>query len=277
MLTPALELNTGAMIPQLGLGTARLADEQIRPVVRQAIELGYRSIDTAARYGNERGVGQGIADSGVPRDELFVTTKLRGADQGYDTTIRALRDSLQRLGLEQVDLFLVHWPLPRVDRYVESWHAMERLRDDGLTHAIGVSNFLPEHLDRLQQESDTVPAVNQIECHLRLQQRAQREDDSVRGIVTESWSPLGQGGLFDDPVVQEIATRYRKSPAQVLIRWHLDNGLVVIPKASAPERLAQNLDVLDFALDGQDLELLSALDTGTRIDPAADPATWEEF
>src|SRR5918997_5078592 len=191
---PSVLLNNGVAIPQLGLGTARLPDEETRRTVREALEVGYRFVDTAASYENERGVGQGIADSGLPREEVFVSTKLRGRDQGSDSAKRALRSSLDRLGLDFVNLYLIHWPLPRLDRYVESWQAMEELLAEGLTRAIGVSNFLPEHLDRLPAESSTVPAVKQIQGHPRDPQPAQRADDARRGIVTESWSPLANGG-----------------------------------------------------------------------------------
>nr|WP_154770168.1 aldo/keto reductase [Nakamurella alba] len=277
MELPALELNTGRLIPQIGFGTARLPDEEVRVLVRDALALGYTAIDTAASYDNEIGVGQGLADSGLRREDLYVTTKLRGADQGSASVKHALRQSLDRLGLEYVDLYLIHWPLPRLDRYVESWIAMTELVDEGLVRDIGVSNFTPEYLDRLAAESDTVPAVNQIELHPKFPQQAQREDDSERGIVTESWSPLGQdGSLFTDPTVLSIADRYRKTAAQVLIRWHLDQGLVVIPKASSPARIAQNLDVLDFALDEQDLAAMARLDTGQRVN-GQHPAEYEEF
>src|SRR5918992_4796333 len=213
---PTVPLNNGVAIPQLGLGTARLPDEETRRIVREAFEVGYRFVDTAASYENERGVGQGIADSGLAREEVFVSTKLRGRDQGYDSAKQALRASLDRLGLDFVDLYLIHWPLPRLDRYAESWQAMEELLAEGLTRAIGVSNFLPEHLDRLAAESSTVPAVNQIECPPRDPQPEQRADDARRGIVTESWSPLANGGeLLAQPVLAEIAARHRRTTAQV--------------------------------------------------------------
>src|SRR3954467_14462177 len=184
-------------MPQLGLATARVGDEEIRRTVAEALDLGYRLIDTAAKYENEAGVGRGIADAGLPREELFVTTKLRGAERGFDWAKQALDASLQRLGLDHVDLYLIHWPLPRLDKYVESWHALEELLAAGRTRAIGVSNFLPEHLDRLAAESSTVPAVNQIELHPELPQLEQRADHARRGIVTQSWSPLAMGGLLD--------------------------------------------------------------------------------
>jgi diketogulonate reductase-like aldo/keto reductase len=273
----SVRLNTGASIPQLGLGTARVTDqEEIRRVVATALELGYRHVDTAAKYENEVGVGRGIADSGLPRDELFVTTKLRGSQQGPDTRA-ALEQSLERLGLDHVDLYLIHWPLPRLDRYVESWNVMEGLRDEGLTRAIGVSNFLPEHLDRLAAASSTVPAVNQIELHPRLPQREQRADDARRGIVTEAWSPLAMGDLLAAPVLAGIGAKYGKSPAQVVLRWHVQQGIVTIPKSTNPDRLRANLDVFDFALTDDDLAAIATLADGRRVNDEQDPRTWEEF
>lgn len=275
---PTLALNTGAPIPQLGLGTARVTDqEEIRRIVREAIGVGYRHIDTAAKYENEVGVGRGIADSGVDRADLFVTTKLRGADQGAGSTRDALARSLDRLGLDYVDLYLIHWPLPRLDRYVESWTVLEQLRAEGLTRAIGVSNFLPEHLDRLAEQSATVPAVNQIELHPQFPQREARADHDRRGIVTVAWSPLANANeLLDAPVLGEIGQRYGKSPAQVVLRWHLQQGVAAIPKASHIDRLRANLDVFDFALDEDELKQIAGLETGRRVNDQ-DPRTWEEF
>ncbi len=273
---PPVPLNNGVAIPQLGLGTARLPDEETRRIVREALEVGYRFVDTAASYENERGVGQGIADSGLPREEVFVSTKLRGHDQGYDSAKRALRASLDRLGLDSVDLYLIHWPLPRLDRYADSWRAMEELLAEGLTRAIGVSNFLPEHLDRLAAESSTVPAVNQIECHPREPQLEQRADDARRGIVTESWSPLANGELLRRPVLAEIGARHGRTPAQVVLRWHVQQGLVTFPKASSRDRLVENLDVFDFALTEEDLAGIATLADGTRVNGQY-PDVWEEF
>ncbi|HEX2072885.1 MAG TPA: aldo/keto reductase [Geodermatophilus sp.] len=274
---PSIRLNNGVDIPQLGLGTARVSDEETRRIVREALEAGYRFIDTAASYENERGVGQGIADSGLPREQVFVSTKLRGRDQGFQSAKRALRESLHRLGLEYVDLYLIHWPLPRLDRYVESWLAMEELLAQGLTRAIGVSNFLPEHLDRLAAAGSTVPAVNQIECHPQEPQLEQRADDARRGIVTESWSPLANGGeLLRRPVLTEIAARHGKTPAQVVLRWHVQQGLVTFPKASSRSRLVENLDVYDFSLSDEDMAAIATLADGTRVN-GQHPNVWEEF
>jgi diketogulonate reductase-like aldo/keto reductase len=273
---PTVPLNNGVAIPQLGLGTARLPDEETRQIVREALEVGYRFVDTAASYENERGVGQGIADSGLAREEVFVSTKLRGRDQGYDSAKEALRASLDRLGLDSVDLYLIHWPLPRLNRYAESWRAMEELLAEGLTRAIGVSNFLPEHLDRLAAESSTVPAVNQIECHPREPQLEQRADDARRGIVTESWSPLANGELLAQPVLAEIGARQGRTPAQVVLRWHVQQGLVTFPKASSRGRLVENLDVYGFELTDQDLAGIATLADGTRVNGQY-PDVWEEF
>ncbi len=274
---PGIRLNNGVDIPQLGLGTARLPDEETRRIVREALEVGYRFVDTAASYENEVGVGQGIADSGLPRAQVFVSTKLRGRDQGYDAAKQALRASLDRLGLDFVDLYLIHWPLPRLDRYVESWLAMEELLAEGLTRAIGVSNFLPEHLDRLAAASSTLPAVNQIECHPRDPQLEQRADDARRGIVTESWSPLANGGeLLRQRVLAEIGERHGRTPAQVVLRWHVQQGLVTFPKASSRGRLVENLDVFGFELTDEDLAGIATLADGTRVNGQY-PDVWEEF
>ena len=274
---PSIPLHDGVAIPQLGLGTARIPDEETRRIVGEALDVGYRFVDTAASYENERGVGLGIADSGLPREQVFVSTKLRGRDQGYDSAKRALRDSLDRLGLEYVDLYLIHWPLPRLDRYVESWLAMEELLAEGLTRTIGVSNFLPEHLDRLAAASSTVPAVNQIECHPRDPQLEQRADDARRGIVTESWSPLANGGeLLREPVLAGIGERHGRTPAQVVLRWHVQQGLITFPKASSRGRLVENLDVFGFALTDEDLAGIATLADGTRVNGQY-PDVWEEF
>jgi 2,5-diketo-D-gluconate reductase A len=269
-------LNNGVEMPRLGLGTAGAGDKDTRRRVRQALEIGYRLIDTAARYENEAGVGQGVADSGIPRDQIFVGTKLRGADHGYDSTKKALDASLRRLNMDYVDLYLIHWPLPRLDRYVDSWRAMEELLAEGKTRAIGVSNFLAEHLDRLAEGSSVVPAVNQIEVHPRLPQADQRADDARRGIVTQSWSPLARGDLLHDPVLTSIAARHGRTPAQVVLRWHVQQNLVAIPKASLPDRLRANLDVFEFELSDGDMADITGLANSRRVS-ALDPRTHEEF
>jgi 2,5-diketo-D-gluconate reductase A len=273
---PTVTLNNGVEMPRLGLGTGGGDDEATRVRVRQALEVGYRLFDTATRYGNEAGVGQGVADSGLPRAEVFVITKLRGDDHGYESTKRALDASLRRLGMDYVDLYLIHWPLPRLDKYAESWRAMEELASEGRARAIGVSNFLPEHLDRLAAVSATVPAVNQIEVHPRHPQLDQRADDERRGIVTQSWSPLSRAGLLADPVLAAIAARHGRTPAQIVLRWHLQQGLTAIPKASHVDRMRENADVFGFDLTEDDFTEIAGLADSTRVS-RLDPRSHEEF
>jgi diketogulonate reductase-like aldo/keto reductase len=270
---PPIILNNGVEMPQLGFGVWQVPDDEAETAVATALEAGYRSIDTAAIYGNEEGTGKAIAASGLPREELFVTTKLWNDDQGYDATLRAFETSLAKLGLEYVDLYLIHWPLPSQDRYVDTYKAFEKLHADGLIRAIGVSNFLPEHLDRLIAETSVVPAVNQIELHPHLQQRAVREYHAGQGIATEAWSPLGQGkGLLEVPAIVAIARKHDRTPAQVVLRWHIQLGNVVIPKSVTPSRIKENIDVFDFSLDDEDLAAISALNEDRRLGP--DPATF---
>ena len=257
---PTLALNDGRAIPQLGLGVWQIPDGETAAAVLAAIDLGYRSIDAAAIYHNEEGVGEGVRSAPVPREELFVTTKVWNERQGHDEALRAFDESLARLGLDYVDLYLIHWPAPRRDRYVDTWRALVRLREEGRARSIGVSNFTVAHLRRLVDETGVVPAVNQIELHPRFQQGALRAFHAERGIVTESWSPLGQGKLVGDPTIDTIARKHGRTSAQVIVRWHLDLGLVVIPKSSRPERMRENLDVLDFRLDAEDVARLAALD-----------------
>lgn len=270
---PDVTLNNDVPMPQLGFGVFQVPDPETEPAVATAIDLGYRSIDTAWIYGNEEGTGRAVKACGVPRDELFVTTKLWNADHGYDSTLRAFDASLGRLGLDYVDLYLIHWPVPDRDRYLDTWRAFERLLADGRLRAIGVSNFLPEHLTRLFDEAGVVPAVNQIELHPYLQQAELRAFHAEHGIVTEGWSPLGQGkGLLDDPALAPIAAKHDKTPAQVVLRWQLQLGNVVIPKSVTPTRIAENLDVFGFELDTDDLAAIAALDAGRRFGP--DPVTF---
>ncbi|MFE2856727.1 aldo/keto reductase [Streptomyces lavendulae] len=272
---PAVLLNSGATMPSVGLGTYEIPDAQAESVIRWAARIGYRLIDTAASYGNERGVGAGIRAADVPREDFFVVTKIRGRDHGYDATARALEASLDRLGLDYLDLFLIHWPLPRQDRYVDTWRAMAKLSANGLVKSIGVSNFTPAHLDRLEQETGIVPAVNQVQINPRLAQTAWREHAADRGIVLQSWGPLGHGGsLLQDPVVEGIADFHGKTAGQAVLRWHLDNGLVPIPKTKRPSRLAENLGVFDFHLTSDDHRELELLDGAQS---AMDPDTYEEF
>lgn len=268
---PTITLNNGQQIPQLGFGVFQVPPEDAERVVSTALETGYRSIDTAAAYRNEEGVGRAIAASGLPRDEIFVTTKLWNADHGYDEALRGFDRSANRLGLETVDLFLIHWPVPAADRYVETWRALEKLAADGRARSIGVSNFAAEHLNRLFAETGTVPAVNQIELHPRFPQAQLRALHAEHGIVTEAWSPLAQGGeLLADPAVGELAQRHGVTPAQVVLRWHLQLGNIVIPKSVTPRRMRENVDLFGFELSEADLAVLAGLDTGGRIGP--DPA-----
>ncbi|KRD04715.1 MULTISPECIES: aldo/keto reductase [unclassified Streptomyces] len=271
---PPIILNNGVEMPQLGFGVWQVPDDEAEQAVTTALEAGYRSIDTAAIYGNEEGTGKALAASGVPRQDLFVTTKLWNSDQGHDATLRAFDASLEKLGLEYVDLYLIHWPRPARGKYVDTYKAFEKLLADGRVKAIGVSNFLPEHLERLIDETSVVPAVNQIELHPHLQQQESRAFHAERGIATEAWSPLGQGkGLLEVPAVVAIARKHDRSPAQVVLRWHLQLGNVVIPKSVTPSRIKENIDVFDFSLDTEDLAAISALNEDRRIGP--DPATFD--
>lgn len=271
---PSITLNNGIAMPQLGFGVWQIEDDQAFTAVGQALEAGYRSIDTAAIYGNEEGTGKALAASGLAREELFVTTKLWNGDQGHDATLRAFDSSLTKLGLEYVDLYLIHWPLPSRDTYVDTYKALEKIHADGRAKAIGVSNFLPGHLERLLGETSVVPAVNQIELHPQFQQAESRALHARHDIVTEAWSPLGQGkGLLEHATLAELAAKHGRTPAQVVLRWHLQLGNVVIPKSVTPSRIAENIDVFDFELDDADLATLAALDSGNRLGP--DPATFD--
>lgn len=269
---PAIGLNDENTMPALGLGVGELNPEQTEAAVTTALELGYRLIDTAATYENEAAVGKAIRESGIDRAEIFVTTKLANAEQGFQSSQDALKASLDRLGLEYVDLYLVHWPDPARGKFVDSWGGMLRSREDGLTKSIGVANFTPENLSDLIDLTYVVPVVNQIELHPLLNQAELRSVHADHGIVTEAYSPLGVGNLLDNPVVTAVAAGYDKSPAQVLLRWNLQLGHVVIPRSSSPERIAQNLDVFDFELSADDMDKLGSLDSSTRFRP--DPETY---
>ncbi|MFD6247153.1 aldo/keto reductase [Streptomyces roseolus] len=267
---PTVKLNNGVEIPQLGFGVFQVPDDATAAAVTAALDAGYRSIDTAAVYGNEAGVGRALAASGIAREELFVTTKLWNADQGYDTTLRAFDASLERLGLDYVDLYLIHWPAPARDLYRDSWRALERLAEEGRIRAAGVSNFQPGHLRRLLDGATLTPVVNQIELHPALQQSELRAFHGEHGIATEAWSPLAQGAVLDDPVIAAIAAAHGKSPAQVVIRWHLQLGNVVIPKSVTPARIRANIDVLDFVLTDEEMAAIAGLDRGLRTGPHPD-------
>ncbi|HWD02403.1 MAG TPA: aldo/keto reductase [Amycolatopsis sp.] len=268
---PLLTLNNSVSIPQLGFGVYKVRAAQAESVVATAIEAGYRSIDTATLYGNEAEVGAAVRASGLPREELFVTTKVWNDSHGYDATLRAFDRSMAELGLEQLDLYLIHWPQPRLDRYVETWRAVEQLYRDGRVRAIGVSNFGIPQLRRLLDEAEVVPAVNQVELHPWLQQLPLRTFHAEHGIATEAWSPLARGRLLADRAITALAAKYGKSPAQLVLRWHLQQGIIAIPKSVTPSRIRENFAVFDFELAEDDLTALAELDEGRRT--GSDPET----
>lgn len=265
--TPHLTLNDGRSIPQLGLGVFLVDPAEAERIVSDALEVGYRHIDTAMIYKNEEGVGRAIAKSGIPRDELFITTKLWNSDQGTDSARAALDTSLSKLGLDYVDLYLIHWPAPKYGRHVESWQTLVELRETGKARSIGVSNFMQTHLDDLAQASDVVPVVNQVELHPAFQQRELRAFQEPRGILTEAWGPLGQGKyeLAELPGLAEIAERHGKTVQQVAIRWHLQEGIIVFPKTTKRERMIENADVFDFELSADEMATIAAADRDQRV------------
>jgi 2,5-diketo-D-gluconate reductase A len=267
---PEIVLNDGVEIPQLGFGVFQLPAAQTAETLALAFETGYRHIDTAAAYGNEAEVGEALRASGLDRGEVFITTKCFNDSHGYDAATGALEASLERLGLEFVDLYLIHWPVPARDLYVETWRAFVDLRAAGLTRSIGVSNFQPEHLRRIIDATEVTPSVNQIELHPRLQQRELRREHARLGIVTEAWSPLAQAEVLDDPTLAEIATAHGKTSAQVVLRWHLELGNVVFPKSATPRRIGENFELFDFELSPEQMEAIDALDAGDRIGPNPD-------
>lgn len=276
MTVPTIALNDGSNIPQLGFGVFQVDPQETERIVSDALEVGYRHIDTAAVYGNEVGVGRAIAASGIPREELYITTKLWNKNQGTQSAFDAMDASLEKLGLASVDLYLIHWPRPDLDKYVESWLALEQLKADGKTRSIGVSNFHVPHLERVLAASNSVPVVNQIELHPTFAQRPLRAFGAEHGIATEAWGPLGQGkyDLFGMPPVAAAATAHGVSPAQVVIRWHLQNGIIVFPKSNSSERMAQNFDVFGFELSASEMSAIDALDAGNRVGSDPDTATF---
>ncbi|BDZ55785.1 aldo/keto reductase [Agromyces marinus] len=267
-----IALHDGRGIPQVGYGMYKVPAADAARLARTAIDLGYRHLDTAALYGNEAEAGLAVRESGLPREELFVTSKLWNDDHGYDEALRAFDASMARFGLDRLDLFLIHWPVPSQDRYVDTWRALVRLRDEGRVASIGVSNFHAHHLRRIIDATGVAPVVNQVELHPWLPQRELRVFHKAAGIRTEAWSPLARGRLLDDPVLEPIAAKHGRSVAQVVLAWHVAQGTIVIPKASSAERIAQNLDVFSFELDEADVAAIASLETGERTgrDPDGD-------
>ncbi|RDI61399.1 aldo/keto reductase [Nocardia pseudobrasiliensis] len=262
---PSVVLNDGNVIPKLGFGVFQVSTDDAVAAVTKALEVGYRSIDTAAIYGNEAEVGRAIAEFGLPRDEVYITTKLWNSEQGYDSTLRAFDESMTKLGLDYLDLYLIHWPCPAGDRYVDTFRAFQALKSQGRIRSIGVSNFNTDHLERVIAETGEVPVVNQIELHPYFAQSELRAFHAERGIATEAWSPLGQGAELKDPVISEIAQQTGRTPAQVVIRWHLQLGNIVIPKSVTPSRIEENFDVFSFELSVEQMQRIAALDNDTRI------------
>jgi 2,5-diketo-D-gluconate reductase A len=269
---PTVSLRDGVEIPQLGFGVFQVPPEETQEVVEVALATGYRHIDTAAAYRNEAAVGAAIAAAGLSPDEVFLTTKLWNSEQGFDSTLRAFEKSLERLRLDRVDLYLIHWPVPTEDRYLETWRAFERIQDEGRSRSIGVSNFRVEDLERLREDAERLPTVNQIELHPRLQQADLRAWHADHGVATEAWSPLAQGALLDDDTIGTVAAHHEKTPAQTILRWHLQLGNVVIPKSVTPERIRENIEIFDFELSEDDMAAIARLDAGQRTGP--DPTTF---
>lgn len=268
---PMISLNNSVRIPQLGFGVWQVDDDAAETAVGEALRVGYRSIDTAQMYRNESGVGRAVAASGLDRSEVFITTKLSNPSHGYDAALAAFAESLERLGTDYVDLFLIHWPLAKQGTIVETWRALERILDEGRATSIGVSNFTRQHLQLVIDECDVVPALNQIECHPYLQQAEMRAFHAEHGIATEAWSPLGQGGeLLSDPVITGLAEKYGQTAAQIVLRWHLQRDTVVIPKSVTPSRIAENFDVFGFELADDDMAAIGDLDRDGRIGPHPD-------
>lgn len=271
--SPSITLNNGVEIPQLGFGVYQITPDTVREATLAALAVGYRHIDTAAAYANEKGVGEAVRDSGLARDEIFVTTKLRNADQGYESTLAAFETSRRSLGVDVVDLYLIHWPYVLHDLYVDSWKALEKLYADGVVRAIGVSNFLKPNLDRVLAEGSVVPAVNQFELHPSFQQSELTAYSRAKSIAIESYSPLGRGQDVDNALVLDIAASHGKSPAQVILRWHVQQGFILIPKTVTPQRMAENIDIFDFSLTDAEIAAISGLEAGLRT--SGDPAIFD--
>lgn len=269
-LSPSITLNNGQQIPQLGLGVYKLGTDEAPELIRKAIETGYRRIDTAAFYGNEAEIGEGVRTSGLPREEIFVTTKIWNDDQGYNRALEAIDESLERLKIDYIDMLLIHWPKPAQDLFVETWAAFEKAVESGKIRGIGVSNFQPHHLEKLLAAGGTVPALNQIELHPGLQQFEAHKYNAEHAIATEAWSPLARGRFNEDPIIESIAKKHSKTSTQVVVRWHIDLGNLVIPKTATASRLAENISVFDFKLDGEDMAAIKTLDSGLRTGPNPD-------
>jgi 2,5-diketo-D-gluconate reductase A len=274
---PNIHLNDGNVIPQLGFGVWQVPDDEATPAVLEAIKAGYRLIDTAQGYDNEEGVGKAIRDSGVTRDQLFITSKLRNGAHEYEEAIKAFELSAEKLGLNYLDMFLIHWPVPEQDKYVDAWRALVELKNQGRIRSIGVSNFLPEYIERIVEATGLLPAVNQVELHPKYQQRDIRAFHAKHDIALECYSPLGSGAVLDDAVIGEIAKKHGKSVSQVILRWELDQGLIVIPKSTHAERIRQNIDVLGFSLDDEDRQRIDALDDPQEGKTGSFPASMNDL
>lgn len=272
--TPTITLNDGVEIPQMGFGTFQIEQPDAREATLAAFEAGYRHIDTAEMYGNEKGVGAAVRESGIPRGEIFVTSKLNNGFHAYDDALAAFNQTVQDLDIGHVDLFLVHWPLPGVGDFVETWKAMQVIGESDACRSIGVSNFQPHHLARLFEETDVVPSINQIEVHPYFAQNDVRAFNSEHGIAIEAWSPIAQGRVLSDATLLEIGEAHGKSSAQIALRWHIQRGDIIFPKSSNPGRMAQNLDIFDFALDEEQMSKIDSLDRGERIGPNPDEFNW---
>lgn len=271
---PTIKLNDGVEIPQLGFGVFQVPPEDTKKATLQALEVGYRHIDTAEMYGNEKGVGEAVAESGIARDEIFVTSKLNNTFHAREDALKAFDTTMEALGFETLDLFLIHWPMPAVGDYVETWKAMEEMKASGRVRSIGVSNFQPAHLQRLFDETETVPSVNQIEVHPYLTNEVARAFNTEHGIATEAWSPIAKGNVLTDPVVTAIAERVGRSAAQVTLRWHIQRGDIVFPKSVTRSRVEENLALFDFELTDADIDAIAKLNRDERTGPDPDTFNW---